>query len=257
MEEMSWPEIKEAIESGKTTVILPVASIEQHGPHLPTATDTLLGTKLSELTAKKLGTALVAAAIRPGLSGHHTGFPGTLTISPRLFLSLLEEYCENLKRCGFKNIVLFSSHGGNTDTMMAYLPYLARELSPDVGVWLLNMPTGVRTAAQEANEKVFAREGISIPKAGVHAGWAETSQLMVFYPELVNMDRAERGQDDPVLYEQKNIRKFQNTSFIHGIHSQSPNGVLGDSRGANAEVGRELNEIFATYAAEEIKNLLS
>ncbi len=65
MEEMTWPEIKRAMQTGKNTVILVAASIEQHGPHLPTATDTIIGYALAEAVAKKLGIALVAPVIRP------------------------------------------------------------------------------------------------------------------------------------------------------------------------------------------------
>ena len=111
MEEMSWREIEEAIAGGKTTAILAVASIEQHGPHLPTGTDTYLGCALAEGIARELGNALVAPVMRPGLSEHHLDFPGTVTLTQETFMRVLQEHCTCLARHGFQDIVLISSHG--------------------------------------------------------------------------------------------------------------------------------------------------
>ena len=104
MEEMTWREIKEAIQQGKDTAILVSGSIEQHGPHLPTATDTIIGYATAEAVAKKLGNALVAPLIRPALSRHHIDFPGTIALRLETFVKVLEEYCFCLRTHGFKKI---------------------------------------------------------------------------------------------------------------------------------------------------------
>ena len=108
------------------------ASIEQHGPHLPTATDTIIGYALAEAVAAKLGNALVAPVIRPALSFHHIDFPGTITLRMPTFVKVLEEYCESLKVHGFKNIVLFVSHGGNADALKAFTPSIAKNIGPEI-----------------------------------------------------------------------------------------------------------------------------
>ena len=91
MEEMDWEEIRDAVDSGKTTVILVSGATEQHGPHLPTGTDTILGYAVAVRAAVQLGNALVAPVIRPALSEHHMGFPGSFTLSWETYLAVLEE----------------------------------------------------------------------------------------------------------------------------------------------------------------------
>ncbi len=127
IEEMTWPEIKEAMESGKTTAILACGACEQHGPHLPTGTDTYLGTAIAERAARIAGNALVVPTLRPGLSEHHMHFPGSFTLRLGTFVALLEDSCESLARQGFERIVIFTSHGGNADVLRAYPP-LARQV---------------------------------------------------------------------------------------------------------------------------------
>src|ERR671939_269900 len=92
IEHMTWPEIEDAIKRGKRTAIVVAASSEQHGPHLPEATDALLGEELGARLAHRLGDALVAPVIRPGCSEHHMGFPGTISISADTLMTLLDDY---------------------------------------------------------------------------------------------------------------------------------------------------------------------
>ncbi len=88
LERLSWPEVAAALAAGKTTAIIVVASSEQHGPHLPEATDALIGEGLAVRLAQRLGNALVAPVIRPGCSSHHLDFPGTISITPELLLAI-------------------------------------------------------------------------------------------------------------------------------------------------------------------------
>ena len=80
MAEMTWPDIKSAIEQGYTTVVVAVGSTEQHGPHLPTMTDTRIGDELAHRVAMKLGHTLQAITITVGCSKHHLSFPGTISL---------------------------------------------------------------------------------------------------------------------------------------------------------------------------------
>lgn len=251
MEEMTWPQVQAALENGYHTVLLAAASIEQHGPHLPTATDTLLGYALAEEVALRLGNALVAPVLRPGCSRHHMGFPGSLTLRFETFLQVLRDYCHSLAECGFRHIVLFASHGGNLDLMTAHLPEIARELVDRCRVYLVGTGPG-------AEEEVAYLESLGVPreKAGVHAGYAETSMLLAVRPDLVHMEKAEAGCDDPAFFAPENLKQSQFNSFIYGIRSQSPNGILGDARGADAEVGRELLRRKADRLAAQIRALV-
>ena len=113
LEEMTWTEIKEALGKGYRTVIICAASIEQHGPHLAELTDSAIGEASAVDLAKRLGDALVAPVIRPGLSSHHMELPGSLTLRPEVFIGIMEDYVAAYKAHGFEKIVLLSSHGGN------------------------------------------------------------------------------------------------------------------------------------------------
>jgi creatinine amidohydrolase len=248
MEEMSWVEIKKAIEKGKTTVLVISGSIEQHGPHLPTGTDTYLGYEVGQRAARRLGNALVAPVIRPALSEHHMGFPGSFTLTWETYKDVLDDYCDSLARVGFKDIVLMSSHGGNNAVLKAITPDIAKKLYGRVNIHLVlhherSMPQAV----------AFLKEkGVSAEKAGVHSGFGETCEMLVAKPHLVKMEFAAEGQVDEALYRPENIPRFQIDSFIHGVQHFAKNGILGDPRGANGEIGKELIELDVNAMCDEI-----
>ena len=245
IEEMTWPEIKEAMESGKTTAILACGASEQHGPHLPTGTDTYLGTAIAERAARIVGNALVVPTLRPGLSEHHMHFPGSFTLRIGTFVALLEDYCESLARQGFERIVIFTSHGGNADVLRAYGPLLARSQQGRCEVVVI-------VRASTDFQKIFdllAERGVGIGAAGVHAGYAETSEMLECQPHLVHMDAAVPGRCDEDFYKPENIGRSQMQSFLEGIETQSPIGVLGDPTGATAEAGRKILELLARGVA--------
>src|SRR5262252_6114671 len=113
IERLSWPEVEAALAGGRRRAIVCAASTEQHGPHLPEATDALLGAAYAEGLARRLGNALVAPIIRPACSEHHMAFAGSLTIAPRLLMDILDSYLDSLRRHGLERFVVMSSHGGN------------------------------------------------------------------------------------------------------------------------------------------------
>jgi creatinine amidohydrolase len=252
MEEMSWVEIEAAISAGKTTVIVVSGSIEQHGPHLPTGTDTFLGYEIARRAARQFGKALVAPVIRPCLSEHHMGFPGSLTLSWETYNEVLYDYCESLCNYGFMDIILASSHGGNNAVMTAVTPDIARKLYGKINIHLIDY-----LALCGEDERAYLKNlGISRGKVGVHAGYGETSEMLVVHPDLVKMESAEKGLDDESFYDPQNIPRSQIDSFIYGIKHFSNNGVLGDPRGADAEVGEKLLDMTAGVFAEAISNCI-
>ncbi|HXN21930.1 MAG TPA: creatininase family protein [Candidatus Dormibacteraeota bacterium] len=238
MEEMSWTEIRDTIKSGKTTVLLVAGSVEQHGPHLPTMTDSLVGKYIAQQVALKLGDALVAPVLQPGLAEHHLGFPGTISLNFQDFISVLTDYCTSLAQAGFKNIVLISSHGGNTDTMIAYAPRIAKQLLNQADVYMATNANGPDDARRR--KALAEKYHISIGKAGVHSGWMESSMVLAIRPDLVDMSKAEEGLDDDTFYSPQNAKRNQLRGFAVGVKPYSANGILGDPRGATAEAGKEI-----------------
>lgn len=249
LDEMTWPQVADAIAEGKTTVILPCAAVEQHGPHLPLATDALLGLAIAERAARIAENALVAPPLRPGLSEHHMAFAGSLTLRPATFLALLEDYCDSFARHGFRRIVLFPSHGGNVDMLRAHAPSLARRLAG-----ICEVALSVRgTTAFARMMAVLSEKGIGIGRAGVHAGYIETAMMLAYVPGLVRMDLAEPGRCDDEFYEPEAIARSQMESFLHGVEAQSPNGILGDPVGASAEDGELLFQAAAASLAADLR----
>jgi creatinine amidohydrolase len=250
LEEMSWVAIEAAIKNGKTTVIVVSGAVEQHGPHLPTGTDTFLGYEIARRAAVQLGNALVAPVIRPCLSEHHMGFPGSLTLSWKTYQEVLSDYCESLSNHGFKDIVLASSHGGNNAVMTAITPDIARKFHGRVNIHLVDY-----LALNFEDEIAYLEDlGISRGKAGVHAGYGETCEMLIVKPDLVKMDHAVQGLTDESFYDPRNIGRSQIDSFIHGIKHFSPNGVLGDPRDANPQAGVKLLDMAAGTFARAISN---
>lgn len=130
LEELSWPEVQEALESGVRTVVVMTASIEQHGPHLPTMTDTAIGYAIGERVARKLGRALLAPVIRPGCSDHHLAFPGSLSIPQEVFIETVIGCVRSLAPHGFNTFILLSSHGGNFGALEVAAKRLRAEFEP-------------------------------------------------------------------------------------------------------------------------------
>ena len=166
-------------------------------------------------------------------------FPGSFTLRVETFVALLEDYCESLARQGFERIVTFPSHGGNADVMRAYAPTLARAQQ---GRCEVIVRAGIEF---QRMFDLLAERGVRMEAAGVHAGYAETSEMLESQPQLVRVDRIEPGRCDEDFYKAENIGRSQTESFLYGIQTQSPNGVLGDPTGANAEAGREVIELLA------------
>jgi creatinine amidohydrolase len=232
IERLSWTEVEAALAGDMRRAVVCAASTEQHGPHLPEATDALLGEAYAEGLARRLGDALVAPIIRPACSEHHMAFPGSLTISESLLMDILDAYLASLRRHGFERFVVMSSHGGN-------FPVLARweRERPAVDVVVLTDFT-----VFEAGFEAIRRFGRT-DTAGPHAEVLETSMMLHLHPQLVHMDRAvtgftgESSLDDVVS---------------RGMRAITPNGILGDPVGATAEMGAAVLEAIVERLRRQV-----
>ena len=241
MEEMSWPEIKERITSEVTTVLVPIGSIEQHGPHLPISTDTLIAYSVVERAARKLGNALVSPVIRPGISLHHMDFPGTITLRPETLMQIITDYCTSLAEHGFKKIVLLSTHGGNAPAIAAVTPILDRSIS-NTSVVFIGDPYSL--AKEEGFGDLLGAEG------GGHAGRVETSMILADHPDLVDMNKA--------VKKQLKIPHSQMMFLLstRGVKSLSEYGVLGDGLAGNKQDGLRLLEDLSDALVKRINDWL-
>ena len=118
MERMTSPRIREAIASGYDTALVMLGATEQHGPHLPIASDALIAEWVGFRIAAKLGNTLMAPVIRPGCSDHHMAFSGTISFRSETMKAILRDYCVSLVRHGFEKIIIITIHGGNMKPMV-------------------------------------------------------------------------------------------------------------------------------------------
>jgi creatinine amidohydrolase len=188
--EMTWPEVEEAIGRG-AGVLLPVGSTEQHGYHLPLATDAILATELALAVAEPLD-FLVAPAVAYGyrsrpLSGGGQGFVGTTSLQARTLMALVEDVLRELMRQGFEQIAVLNWHMENQNFVYESA-YLALEHDHDSPARVLVAELAFRDLSPETMELLFP-EGF--PGWDVeHASILETSLMLHLRPELVLFDRA-------------------------------------------------------------------
>ena len=241
MEEMTWPEIKQAIASGFKTAVFAVGSTEQHGPHLPTMTDARIGDDLAERVARKLGRALQARTVDIGISEHHLAFAGTISLKPETLSLILRDYIDSLVHHGFTRIIIIPSHGGNFATVRQAIE-AAHRAHPGIEV------TGFTDllALTAFLEKTSARHGVTAGEAGAHSGENETSMMLALESGLVRVDRFEPGYVGPLGESEMKI------IFEKGMPALTANGVLGDPRTASAEKGEDYLDQWAEFIISEI-----
>ncbi len=190
------------------TVVVPVGALEQHGPHLPLDTDARIATAVARRAAAGDPALLLAPPLAYGASGEHEGFPGTLSIGHAALRAVLVELGRSAGVWASR-LVFVNGHGGNLPTVPEAVAQLRHE-SRDVA-WF----------------------GCAVPRGDAHAGRTETSLLLALDPDVVRSERAEVGNVEPLVTLLPVLTRG-------GVAAASPNGVLGDPRGATADEGEEL-----------------
>ncbi len=240
MEHLTSPEVGEALGRGWTTVVAAFGAVEQHGPHLPMLVDAEHGTRVAEATARRMGRALVAPTQRIGCSDHHLAFPGSLSLRKETLQAIARDMCVSLAHHGFRKVCLIPTHGGNFAPLTEVAKELDEAAGPECQVRLfadLKGLIGMWTGIVEEERGLGSR-------VGGHADIAETALILAFRPGLVREERAEEGftgtVDDALLAR----------GFREGFDTISPNGILGDARGADAALGERLLEAEAAMLAD-------
>lgn len=218
IELLSWTAVRDALAAGKRTAIVPVAAMEQHGPHMAIGTDTYLGYALAERLARALGNALVAPGVTIGYSIGHLPMPGTVTIAEETLVAVITEVVTSLAHHGFEDIVLLVSHGGNYGAVTAALPGLRQQYQHV----RIHARTDFRSSIA-GREALYRELGVEASRIGVHAGQGETSMMLATHPELVDRGRAVEGflGDASIRWRSKVPPPMTETS---------PTGILGDAR---------------------------
>lgn len=245
LEDLSWTEVHQAIRSGIDTVVLMLGSIEQHGPHLPLSTDSLIAQKLGLEIVCRLGNALLAPIIKTGVSFYHMDFPGTITIRKETLVSIIIDFSSSLIKHGFTNIVMIPTHDGNADSIEEAVKLLQKDF-PEIKFIRFSNSTGYLNIISEKASKY----GISAEIIGPHAGEGETSMVLAIRPDLVDLSKAEQGY-------MGNIEEARKIVLEKGTKALTSNGIFGDAKIAETERGKDYIESIVEFYVQYIRRNLN
>jgi creatinine amidohydrolase len=243
---LTWKQI-EAIDKDNALLVLPTAAIEQHGHHLPIATDTLINNLLLGQALKLIPAEASIYALPPvcyGKSNEHIGFPGTMSLSAATFMAVLRDLGASIHASGFKKVVLYNTHGGNT----ALDDVMARDLRAEFGLrtFYLSGSAGAKFPEICPQEAAY----------GFHANEWETAVLLASTPDLVHPTEYTSNYvaqiDDPSVLKPE----FAPATFAWLTRDIAPSGVMGDPRPATAENGVQWIAASAQKVAEALMAML-
>jgi len=246
MTENAWnrlsAEALRKLASQNAVVLLPVASTEQHGPHLPTGVDDFLCSEVCRRTAALLSAdkpVVVAPTLWCGLADHHVAYGGTFTLSLATYHAVLRDLCQSILSAGFKHIVVVNGHGGNIAGLAALTTELTRELKAPIAT-----ATYFAEPYEEAGKILEDQDGV------MHACEAETSMMMVVSPELVNRSRLSEARGPDFDIPASLMPTLRRTKSFKEL---SESGVAGDARRASAAKGEALLEVYSKNLAARLR----
>jgi creatinine amidohydrolase len=236
-EDLSWPEFR-ALDP-QTVAILPVAAIEQHGPHLPVSVDSTLNCGILDRALARAPAELPLLALpiqKIGLSAEHIRYPGTLTLQPETVLALWTDIGDSVARAGIRKLVIFNSHGGQPqimDIVCRRMRSAHRMLA--VGVSWFRLRRGVDAEA-------------TLPEAerlhGIHGGAVETAMMMHLTPDSVRRELIDDFSSTWLAHEAGHSQLAAEGAIGFGWETQdlNPSGAVGDPRLATPAMGADIVE---------------
>ena len=250
---LSWPQAEEALAIEGSTLIWPFGACEQHGPHLPLATDSIFAERLVIKVLDRLPKSMpvwILPAQVLGFSPEHASFPGTISLSASLLLQLVMEAGEQLASIGLRRLLLFNAHGGQIGLLEAAARQL-RMKCPSMAV----LPCFLWKGVPSLHSLIPQSER----EQGLHAGLAETSLMMSLSSELVGEERPIDGS-----HASKNLLTTPPDGWsLEGAapcawltQDLSESGVIGDSTGANLPLGKALESALIDHWVKLLVNLM-
>jgi creatinine amidohydrolase len=240
---LNWKQV-DALPRDKTLLVLPTGAIEQHGHHLPVAMDTLAANLLLGRALQLLPDDLPIYALETvcyGKSNEHIGFPGTIAMSASTYMSVLHDVGASIHAAGFKKLLFFNCHGGNT----ALNDVMARDLRAEFGLRTFHMGGGAGAKFEGLN----AQEA----RYGFHAGEVETAWLLAATPDLVDTSAYTSNyiasiEDESILSPEQGA-----VNFAWLTRDIAASGVLGDPAPATPENGEKWIAACAAKAAKALE----
>lgn len=220
------PQVRALLERRSVDVFVPLGALEQHGPHLPLATDTIIAEAVAREVASSVDDLVVAPCLPVGCSDHHLAFAGTASIPNAVAAAYVSAVTSTLLGHGFRCAYLWSAHAGNNDAVREAAASLSDEFPGRVAAFV-DWPAQ-RRRLHEWAEAAF---GLAPERVGSHAGHFETSIMLAVAPDGVDMEAAPEGFVGPVQEAADRMKR-------DGIAALSDVGVIGDARSATAEAGK-------------------
>ena len=242
-----WQDLKTtdfaAIDKGRAVAVLPVGATEQHGPHLPLATDSILAERMAMEAAQRVEDAdvYILPTITYAKSDEHLSFPGTLTLDAATLLASLTQIGHSVARAGFCKMVFLNAHGGNVPVLQiaARSLRLETELFVVSAGWIsMGFPPGLVSALEQRD--------------GIHGGLVETAAMLHFRPDLVDMNEARNFVPASAAVAENNdvLRLLGPISVGWVAEDLHPAGVAGDAASATPEIGAAIVAHAATRYAK-------
>lgn len=227
IEKLTWMAVRDRLNAGATTILIPTGGTEQNGPHMALGKHNFIVRETARRIALELGDALVAPVLGyvpegpPGLQVGHMAYPGTMSLPDDVYEKVLENTALSFKTHGFKRIVFVGDSGGNQGAQARLSKRLSQEWASD-GVAVL---TASAYYAGNGGDDFLKAQGLSAAQIGTHAGARDTSELMFVQPDAVDFAKAAADRD----------------------------GATGDARLAKADWGRALIDMKVAAAVAEIR----
>jgi len=237
-EELTADELAELSKRDDMVVVIPIGSLEKHGPHLPLGTDGLTVYELA-LKASEIEPCIILPPLFYSYVADMRQFPGAINIREDLLLNLLENICEEVSRNGFKKILIVNGHGGNVSLLRLFIASRLTRRT-DYSLYVLAEPWAFE---QKVLQEIKETEEIG------HACEIETSFMLYLHPELCRMERVKPAKTKP--------RPLSGIPAITPVDwvVYCPEGYVGDPSKATKEKGRKLVEAFINGLVETIRKI--
>jgi creatinine amidohydrolase len=244
---LSWTEIAALPDKENTVIVLPTGAMEQHGPHLPCAVDTIICSGVMGHALARLPAGVPAFAMAPityGKSEEHLHFPGTITLTGETLLATMKEIGESVYRAGFRKLLIVNGHGGQPQVM----EMAAREMRLRHGDYIV-VPHSTWRVPHVAGRFFSDQE----KKLAMHAGHGETAIMLALAPETVHMERAVTNY--PPAFPSKLLSPDGRPACAWSSRDFGPSGIIGDPLPATPEQGKAILDSLADSWVQAITEL--
>jgi len=241
--DMSWTEIKETVDKDPNLrVIIPIGSFEQHGPHLPLRTDSILAEYVAKSVADRVPSVLFPQ-LTIGFSLEHTEFPGTVSFAQQTFAQMISEISDCLWKSGFRRLIVINGHGGNRAILECSITSI-KQIHPELEIYSFTLLDIARKKFKDIRKSPHGMIG--------HADELETSMMLSIRPDLVRLSkvRAEKPTFPPMI--SMEAEDLEIVSYPWMTNEISKSGIIGDPSFATPETGK----LLLDYVVQTVSSVI-